>query len=142
MGLTVPAEHRRRIAGRDSQYKRTCIVLFLGILAGCASSRAPQLTEAASHVEKITAEQGLSCDYLRNVDFTAKLSGIGKGYDVVHEAGETGVRNLVADIGGNAYVDTRMDTDTTWGNIHYSAQAFRCPLKILVDFGLAGRPSH
>ncbi len=137
----MPAEPGRRVVDRSRQSLRSSSLLVVAILAGCASSRAPHLTAAASHVEKITAEQGLSCDYLQNVDYAATLSGIGKSYDLVHAAGETGVRNMVAGLGGNAYVNTRMDADATWGHIHYSAQAFRCPLKILAGYGLAGRSS-
>jgi len=105
------------------------LLLTLIIVAGCKSFQAPPLSVAAGHVRAITAEQGLLCKYIQNVAYTAKLSGWGKTYERIHEAGEDGLRDRVATIGGNAVVFTRMDADRFSGRINYAGQAFECSSK-------------
>lgn len=114
---------------------------LIGILTACASARVTPLMGAAAHVEKITAEQALACAYLNNVEFVAKLTGMGKSYEMVHQAGENGLRTMIAHIGGNAYVDTRMDADG-WGRIDYSGQAFHCSPQVTASFGFTGQSWH
>jgi hypothetical protein len=97
------------------------------------------LTVGATHVIEITAEQGLSCTYLRNIEYVTKVTGMGKSYEMVHQVGENGLRNMVASIGGNAYINTRMDADATWGHVDYAAQAFQCSTKVFARFGFTGR---
>lgn len=81
-------------------------------------------------VRRINADDGLACKYLKNVDYTAKLSGMGLSYEEVHQAGENGMRNLVAGVGGNAYVNTRMEVHGHWTkHLHYSGEVFQCPSK-------------
>ena len=109
---------------------RSALIFSVVVLAGCAFARVPPLTDAASHVRPITAEQGLDCQYIKNVDYTAKMAGMGKSFDLVHEAGENGLKNAVAAAAGNAYVATRMDADAMWGQINYAGQAFTCPDRI------------
>jgi hypothetical protein len=104
-------------------------LLTLIVVAGCKSFQAPPLSVAAQHVRSITAEQGLLCKYIQNIAYTAKLSGWGKTYETVHEAGEDGLRNRVATIGGNAVVYTQMDADPFSGRINYAGQAFECSTK-------------
>jgi hypothetical protein len=127
---------------RRSNYMRPTAMLIVALLTGCASARLPPLTSAAAHVERITAEEGLSCKYLRNVEYVAKVTGMGKTYELVHQAGENGLRNEVASVGGNAYVNARMDADTLWGHVDYSGQAFRCSPKVLASFGFTGQSWH
>jgi hypothetical protein len=103
------------------------MMLLAALLAGCAGARVPPLTDGGLHVRQITAEEGVFCKYIKNVDYVAKLGGMGKSYEEVHQAGENGIRNLIASIGGNAYVYTRLDADSFGGRIHYSGQAFKCP---------------
>ena len=117
-------------------------LLVAVLLTACVGARPPPLAGPASHVAKITAEEGLSCTYLRNVDYVAKVRGVGKSYELVHQAGENGLRNMVASVGGNAYVNTRMDAEAMWGHIAYSGQAFRCSSKILASFGFTGQSRH
>ena len=105
------------------------LLLTLIVVAGCKSFQAPPLSGAAGHVRVITAEQGLFCKYIQNVAYTAKLSGWGKTYERIHEAGEDGLRDRVATIGGNAVVFTRMDADALSGRINYAGQAFECSSK-------------
>ena len=105
------------------------LLLALTAVAGCKGFQAPPLSVAAEHVRAITAEQGLLCKYIQNVEYTAKLSGWGKTYERVHEAGEGGLRNRVAAIGGNAVVFARMDADPFSGRINYGGQAFECSSK-------------
>ena len=107
----------------------TPLLLTLVVVAGCKSFQAPPLSVAAEHVRAITAEQGLLCKYIQNVAYTAKLSGWGKTYERIHEAGEDGLRDRVATIGGNAVVFTQMDADRFSGRINYAGQAFECPSK-------------
>jgi hypothetical protein len=107
----------------------TPLLLTLIVVAGCKSFQAPSLSVAAGHVRVITAEQGLLCKYLQNVAYTAKLSGWGKTYEHIHEAGEDGLRDRVATIGGNAVVFTQMDADRFSGRINYAGQAFECSAK-------------
>jgi hypothetical protein len=101
------------------------------VLAGCKDFQAPPLSVAAQHVRVITAEQGLLCKYIQNVAYTAKLSGWGKTYERIHEAGEDGLRDGVASIGGNAVVFIQMDADQFSGRINYAGQAFQCSPKQL-----------
>jgi hypothetical protein len=108
---------------------RKSLILAASALAGCAGARIPPLTEGGMHVRQITVEEGLNCTYIKNVDYTAKLHGIGKTYELVHQAGENGIRNLIATMGGNAYVYTRGDAETFGGQVHYSGEAFKCPAK-------------
>jgi hypothetical protein len=108
---------------------RKLLMLVVAALAGCANARVPPLTDGGMHVRQINADDGILCKYLKNVDYVAKLKGMGKTYEMVHEAGENGIRNLVASIGGNAYVYTRLDADSFGGHIHYSGEAFECPAK-------------
>ncbi len=103
--------------------------MTVACVAGCKSFHAPPLSAAAGHVRVITAEQGLLCKYLQNVTYSTKLSGWGKTYERIHEAGENGLRSDVAIIGGNAVVLTRMDADEYSGRINYEGQAFECPEK-------------
>ena len=105
------------------------LLLTLTVVAGCKSFQAPPLSVAAEHVRAITAEQGLLCKYIQNVVYIAKLSGWGKTFERVHEAGEAGLRDRVATIGGNAVVLTRMDADQFSGRINYEGQAFECSSK-------------
>jgi hypothetical protein len=105
------------------------LLLTLIVVAGCKSFQAPPLSVAAAHVRAITAEQGLLCKYIQNVAYTAKVSGWGKTYERVHEAGEDGLRDRVATIGGNAVVFTRLDADPFSGRISYAGQAFECSSK-------------
>lgn len=105
-------------------------MLVAALLAGCASARIPPLTDAAMRVRRINADDGLACKYLKNVDYTAKLTGMDESYELVREAADNGMRNLVASVGGNAYVNTREDVDGHWAkHIHYSAEVFECPSK-------------
>jgi hypothetical protein len=115
-------------------------MLIVALQTGCAGAHLAPLTGAATHVEKITAEDGLSCKYLRSVEYVAKMTGMGKSYQLVHQAGENGLRNMVASVGGNAYVNSRMDADAFWGHIDYSGQAFQCSPKVLASFGFTGQP--
>ena len=108
---------------------RKLLLLITAALAGCAGARIPPLTEGGTRVRQISVEEGLNCTYLKNVDYIAKLHGVGKTYEQVHEAGQNGIRNVIANIGGNAYVYTRGDADTFGGRIHYSGEAFKCPAK-------------
>jgi hypothetical protein len=103
------------------------MMLVAAALAGCATARVPPLTDAAMRVRQITAEEGIFCKYIKNVDYVAKLGGMDKSYELVHQAGENGIRNLIAGIGGNAYVYTRTDAASFGGRIHYSGEAFKCP---------------
>jgi hypothetical protein len=123
----------------------TAIMFARGVivtLTACASAHRPTLTAGAAHVEEITAEQGLSCTYLRSVEYVTKVGGMGKSYEIVHQVGKDGLRDVVASIGGNAYINTRMDADPTWGHVHYAGQAFQCSTKVFASFGFAGRPWH
>ncbi len=104
-------------------------MLIVAALAGCAHARIPPLTEGGMHVRQINADDALTCTYIKNVDYIAKLGGTGKTYEIVHQAGDNGIRNLVASIGGNAYVYTRLDAESFSGRIHYSGEAFDCPRK-------------
>jgi hypothetical protein len=115
---------------------RHAIYLLVMLFAGCATI--PPLTAEAMHVRAITAEEGLSCTFLKNVSYTAKLSGFGKDYEMVHQAGENGLRNAVAQAGGNAYLDIRTDADSLWGRINYSGAAFKCATRESQD--LRGMP--
>ena len=105
---------------------RKSLILVAAVLAGCATARVPPLTDGGMHVRQITAEEGIFCKYIKNADYMAKLGGMGNSYELVHQAGENGMRNLVASIGGNAYVYTRTDADAFGGRIHYSGEAFEC----------------
>ncbi len=95
-------------------------------LAGCAA-HVPSLTPEAFHVRAIADAQVSSCTYLKDVDYTARLRGMGKSWEEVHQAGENGLRNMVASVGGNAYLNTRMEAESFSGRIHYSGQAYKCP---------------
>lgn len=105
-------------------------MLVAALLAGCATAKIPTLSDAGMLVRRINADDGLACKYLKNVDYTAKLSGMDLSYEQVHQAGENGMRNLVASVGGNAYVDTRMDVyGHMTKHLHYSGEVFQCPAK-------------
>jgi hypothetical protein len=108
---------------------RKLLIFVIAALAGCASARVPPLTEGGMHVRQISVEEGLNCTYIKNVDYVAKLHGTGKTYQMVHQAGENGLRNVVAAVEGNAYVYTRVDAETFSGQVHYSGEAFKCPVK-------------
>ena len=108
---------------------RKLFILVTVALAGCAGARVPPLTDGGMRVRQISVEEGLNCTYIKNVDYKAKLRGAGKTYELVHQAGENGIRNLIAADGGNAYVYTRVDAETFGGQIHYSGEAFKCPAK-------------
>ncbi|MEP6883583.1 MAG: hypothetical protein ABJC66_02425 [Gammaproteobacteria bacterium] len=130
-----------RVARELGPPRMLIVACGIVMLAACAAARVPPLVAGAAQVEKITAEEGLACKYLRNVAFVAKLKGIGKSYEVLHQAGENGLRNAVAGIGGNAFVDTRMDADG-WGRIDYSGQAFQCSKQVAASYGFTGRSWH
>ena len=102
------------------------LLLILMMVAGCRSTQTPNLSVAAEHVRAITAEQGLLCKYIQNIAYTAKLPGWINTYERVHTAGEDGLRDKVAAVGGNAVVYTRMDADRFSGQIDYAGQAFEC----------------
>ena len=87
------------------------IIVMILVVVGCRRVQVPTLTAAAMHVRAITAEQGLLCDYIKNVAYNTALTGWGKSYEVVHQAAENGLRNSVAGVGANAYVLTREDAD-------------------------------
>ena len=108
---------------------RNLLVLITLIASGCATTRVPPLTVDAMHVRQITAEQGLLCSYLQNVDYVAKVNTLDNNYERLHQAGENGLLNRVAGIGGNAYVSTRTDADMWWGKIDYAGEAFKCSAK-------------
>jgi hypothetical protein len=102
-------------------------IMLGGVLfAGCTTVHVPSLSAGGMGVRQIDAEQSLSCQYLRNVAYVTTLSGIEKNYERVHEAGVNGLRNAVADIGGNAYVSTRIDADVYSGHIYFAGHAFLC----------------
>jgi hypothetical protein len=52
------------------------------------------------------------------------------------------LRNMVASVGGNAYISTRMDAEALWGHVDYSGQAFQCSPEALARFGFKGRSSR
>ena len=105
-------------------------MLVAALLAGCVSARIAPLTDAAMRVRRINADDGLACTYLKNVDYTAKFAGMGESYELVRQAADNGMRNLVASVGGNAYVNIREDVDGHWAkHIHYSGEVFKCPSK-------------
>jgi hypothetical protein len=105
---------------------RAAISLVCAFLTGCANVHLPPISNDALAVHEITPGQGLSCEYLRNVEYVSKLSGVGKSYELVHQAGENGLRDAVAAAGGNAFAFIQTDADPFWGKIDYSAQAFKC----------------
>lgn len=105
---------------------RTFLAVCLA-LSACAGERVAPLSADATHVRQINTEQGLACTFLKSVDYDATLRGVGKSDEVMREAGETGLRNVVAAAGGNAYVNTRLEEDSFWGHVHYAGQAFKCP---------------
>jgi hypothetical protein len=121
-----PVVHQQR---KPMRVSLPPLLLTFLVVGGCKSFQAPPLSVAAEHVRAITAEQGLLCRYIQNVTYTAKLSGWGKTYERIHEAGENGLRNSVATIGGNAVVFTQMDADQFSGRINYAGQAFECSSK-------------
>jgi len=108
---------------------RKSLMLVAAAPAGCAGAQIPPLTEGGMHVRQISVEEALNCTYIKDADYSAKLQGVGKTYEQVHQAGENGIRNLIAALGGNAYVYTRGDAETFGGQIHYSGEAFKCPAK-------------
>jgi hypothetical protein len=97
-------------------------IVFL--VAGCAS--VPPLSSGGEHVRLITAADAKVCKFVQNVTYTDTLTGMGKSYGLVHQAGETGLRNAVAGVGGNAYVSTQADADWFWGHVNYSGEAYKC----------------
>lgn len=105
--------------------RRISLMLFLALTA-CSGERVQPLSAEAAHVHRIDAGQGLLCTYLSSVDYSAHLKGFDKSDAEIREAGEHGLRNLVAQAGGNAYVMTRQDVETFRGRVDYSGQVFKC----------------
>jgi len=94
------------------------------LISACAS--APKLTLAATKVRQITAQEAKSCTFLQIAQFTGTLAGMGKSHGLVHQAGENGLRNEVAKLGGNAFIIIQADADWFWGHVNYSGEAYRC----------------
>jgi uncharacterized protein DUF4156 len=93
-------------------------------IAGCASVL--PLTSGGEHVRLITAADAKACKFVQNVTYTDTLTGMGKSYGLVHQAGENGLRNAVAGVGANAYISTQADADWFWGHVNYSGEAYKC----------------
>ena len=53
--------------------------------------------------------------------------GMGKNATVMKAIGETNLRNLVGEAGGNAFVITKSDAEWFLGNIAYQGEAYSCP---------------
>lgn len=125
---TAPADLRD--ASNRMRISLTPIILMASVVAGCRSVQVPALSAAGMHVRAITAEQGLLCNYIKNVAYNTRLRGWGKSYEAIHQAAENGLRNMVASVGANAYVLTRSDADSFSGRINYAGQAFECSSKV------------
>jgi len=94
-------------------------------LTACAS--APPLTEAASRVRFISADQAKTCKFLKVVQYTDRILSMGKNATVMKAIGEAGLRNEAGVAGANALVITKDDSEWFLGNIGYTGEAFTCP---------------
>lgn len=103
----------------------SALLIATALVGGCAS--VPPLTPAASQVRQITAEEAKACAFVRVVQYTDTINGMGKSYGLVHQAGDIGLRNKVGTVGGNAFVSTQADADWFWGHVNYSGEAYKCP---------------
>ncbi|MCW7540433.1 hypothetical protein OOT46_21630 [Aquabacterium sp. A7-Y] len=99
--------------------------VLVTVLAGCAS--APPLSEAGARVRAVTAEQAKQCKFVKTVQYTDRILGMGKDPTVMRAIGETNLRNEVGLTGANAFVVTKNDSNWFLGNVDYQAEAFTCP---------------
>jgi len=98
---------------------------FVVFLTACASS--PPLTDAASRVRFITADQAKSCKFVKVVQYTDRILSMGKNATVMKSIGEAGLRNEVGSTGANAVVITKEESDWFLGNVGYTGEVFTCP---------------
>jgi hypothetical protein len=105
-------------------YSAVATVLLV-TLCGCAT--VTPLSDHGSAVRQIDAATAKTCTFVRSVAYTNTLNGTGKSYGLVHQDGENGIRNAVADAGGNAFISSQADADWFFGHVNYTAEAYRCP---------------
>lgn len=105
--------------------KKIFLAVFTAALAGCAT--VTPLTDHGSAVRQIDAAAAQRCTFLKSLAYTNTMNGPGKSYGLVHQDGENGVRNAVANAGGNAFVSVQSDADWFFGHVNYTAEAYRCP---------------
>ena len=94
-----------------------CIVMLLS--AGCAA----ELTEQGRMVREIRPDWSTKCVFLGVVDAPE-----GRGYDVSdnRRGALNTIRNRVAQVGGNAYVIT--DINSNEFRTYIQADAYKCPV--------------
>jgi hypothetical protein len=94
-------------------------------LTACAAI--PALTDAGAQVEQITAQEASSCEPLRVIAFHRTVLSNGRNPSALEEIGQNGLRNAIGKAGGNAFVRADSHGDWFYGNVNYSAQAYKCP---------------
>lgn len=107
-----------------NKIERLIALLFVTSLTACAS--APPLTEAASRVRFISAEQAKSCKFVKVVQYTDRILSMGKNATVMKAIGEAGLRNEAGTTGANALVITKDESEWFLGNVGYTGEAFNC----------------
>ncbi|WP_367576109.1 DUF4156 domain-containing protein [Noviherbaspirillum album] len=105
-----------------------CVILLTNLsfsLSGCAS--APPLSAQAAQVRTITTQQAGSCKFVRVAQYDDRILSVGKDATVMRSIGENNLRNAVANLGANAMLITKEDSNWFLGTVSYQADAYNCP---------------
>lgn len=105
---------------------RLAAFLLTVALTACASAP-PPLSEAASRVRFITADQAKSCKFVKVVQYTDQISGAGRSATLMRAIGEAGLRNEAGKTGANALVVTKSDSSWISGSVGYTGEVYNCP---------------
>ena len=123
---SIAVRHKsKEIMFPKARSARISTILTVVLFLGCAS--APSLTDTGSRVRLIQKDQAAQCRFLRVVQYSDRVLGMGKSPTVMKAIGETSLRNAVAAVGGNAFVLLKDDSDWFLGNVAYQGEAFVCP---------------
>ncbi len=101
----------------------TTIIVPL-LLISCAS--VPDLTERGSMMREISKARSNECEFIKLVHYNDRIDGMGKNRTLMKAIGDTNIRNLSAETGGDSFVVIKSDANVFLGSIAYQAEVYNC----------------
>jgi hypothetical protein len=108
---------------RTLHVTRVAVLVLVSALVACGSV---PLTPGGQRVKSIEADQAKTCKYITSEDINDSSFGAHPG--ICEMRARDSMRNRVAELGGNAYVQTHIRVyPCAMGGTSISFEAYRCP---------------
>lgn len=108
--------------------KHALVILVVGfVLSGCATTSIVPLSENGQRIREISNEESKSCTFIKTVFYVdSYFWKVGKTPSIMRALGESNLRNVVGESGGDSFVITQDDHNFFMGTVNYKADAFVC----------------